>query len=251
NRNQIGAIVGSQPFGGEGLSGTGPKAGGPNYVARFRRTEAPSDHPAPKAEPVNAAQVNDALAALDANSWAARGNRIQLLRRALEGQSTIARRAVNAAAAFDSGPFKLPGPTGESNRLSMPPKGHILCLGPEPETALAQAAQALAAGCPALVVATDAEQTVAALAAAGAPVIGIDGTVTADALKVIEGLVTVCAAGASDWTRDLRIALASRDGRIVPLETEVICPARFYAERHICIDTTAAGGNASLLAAVA
>ena len=35
NRNQIGAVVESQPFGGEGLSGTGPKAGGPNYVLRF------------------------------------------------------------------------------------------------------------------------------------------------------------------------------------------------------------------------
>ncbi len=35
NRNQIGAIVGSQPFGGEGLSGTGPKAGGPHYLLRF------------------------------------------------------------------------------------------------------------------------------------------------------------------------------------------------------------------------
>ncbi|HVM23538.1 MAG TPA: bifunctional proline dehydrogenase/L-glutamate gamma-semialdehyde dehydrogenase PutA [Sphingomicrobium sp.] len=35
NRNQIGAVVESQPFGGEGLSGTGPKAGGPHYVARF------------------------------------------------------------------------------------------------------------------------------------------------------------------------------------------------------------------------
>ncbi len=35
NRNQIGAVVESQPFGGEGMSGTGPKAGGPNYVARF------------------------------------------------------------------------------------------------------------------------------------------------------------------------------------------------------------------------
>ena len=34
-RNQIGAVVGSQPFGGEGLSGTGPKAGGPHYLARF------------------------------------------------------------------------------------------------------------------------------------------------------------------------------------------------------------------------
>ncbi|MFA6220485.1 MAG: bifunctional proline dehydrogenase/L-glutamate gamma-semialdehyde dehydrogenase PutA [Erythrobacter sp.] len=35
NRNQIGAVVESQPFGGEGLSGTGPKAGGPHYVLRF------------------------------------------------------------------------------------------------------------------------------------------------------------------------------------------------------------------------
>ena len=35
NRNQIGAVVGAQPFGGEGLSGTGPKAGGPNYLVRF------------------------------------------------------------------------------------------------------------------------------------------------------------------------------------------------------------------------
>jgi RHH-type proline utilization regulon transcriptional repressor/proline dehydrogenase/delta 1-pyrroline-5-carboxylate dehydrogenase len=35
NRNQIGAVVGVQPFGGEGLSGTGPKAGGPHYLVRF------------------------------------------------------------------------------------------------------------------------------------------------------------------------------------------------------------------------
>jgi RHH-type transcriptional regulator, proline utilization regulon repressor / proline dehydrogenase / delta 1-pyrroline-5-carboxylate dehydrogenase len=35
NRNQIGAVVEAQPFGGEGLSGTGPKAGGPHYLLRF------------------------------------------------------------------------------------------------------------------------------------------------------------------------------------------------------------------------
>lgn len=35
NRDQIGAVVGTQPFGGQGLSGTGPKAGGPNYLTRF------------------------------------------------------------------------------------------------------------------------------------------------------------------------------------------------------------------------
>ena len=35
NRNIVGAIVGAQPFGGRGLSGTGPKAGGPNYLLKF------------------------------------------------------------------------------------------------------------------------------------------------------------------------------------------------------------------------
>jgi RHH-type proline utilization regulon transcriptional repressor/proline dehydrogenase/delta 1-pyrroline-5-carboxylate dehydrogenase len=35
NRNTIGAVVGTQPFGGSGLSGTGPKAGGPAYLTRF------------------------------------------------------------------------------------------------------------------------------------------------------------------------------------------------------------------------
>jgi RHH-type proline utilization regulon transcriptional repressor/proline dehydrogenase/delta 1-pyrroline-5-carboxylate dehydrogenase len=35
NRNMVGAVVGVQPFGGERLSGTGPKAGGPHYLQRF------------------------------------------------------------------------------------------------------------------------------------------------------------------------------------------------------------------------
>ncbi len=43
NRNQIGAVVGVQPFGGEGLSGTGPKAGGPNYLPRFATERVRSD----------------------------------------------------------------------------------------------------------------------------------------------------------------------------------------------------------------
>src|SRR5690606_31729154 len=47
NRNQIGAVVGSQPFGGQGLSGTGPKAGGPHYLRRFRRGAVASG-PAPQ-----------------------------------------------------------------------------------------------------------------------------------------------------------------------------------------------------------
>lgn len=39
NRNMIGAVVGVQPFGGHGLSGTGPKAGGPHYLPRLAREQ--------------------------------------------------------------------------------------------------------------------------------------------------------------------------------------------------------------------
>lgn len=44
NRNMIGAVVGVQPFGGTGLSGTGPKAGGPHYLHRFAREQAVSNN---------------------------------------------------------------------------------------------------------------------------------------------------------------------------------------------------------------
>src|SRR5690606_2297497 len=46
NRNQIGAVVGVQPFGGSGLSGTGPKAGGPNYLLRLSQERCRSRNPA-------------------------------------------------------------------------------------------------------------------------------------------------------------------------------------------------------------
>ena len=46
NRNMIGAVVGTQPFGGSGLSGTGPKAGGPNYLRRFATEQVITDNTA-------------------------------------------------------------------------------------------------------------------------------------------------------------------------------------------------------------
>jgi RHH-type proline utilization regulon transcriptional repressor/proline dehydrogenase/delta 1-pyrroline-5-carboxylate dehydrogenase len=48
NRNQIGAVVGVQPFGGEGLSGTGPKAGGPHYLLSASRSSAPTPSTPPR-----------------------------------------------------------------------------------------------------------------------------------------------------------------------------------------------------------
>jgi RHH-type proline utilization regulon transcriptional repressor/proline dehydrogenase/delta 1-pyrroline-5-carboxylate dehydrogenase len=49
--------------------------------------------------------------------------------------------------------------------------------------------------------------------------------------------------------RTIRQALAERSGPIVPLVTEMIYPVAYAHERAVCVDTTAAGGNASLLAA--
>ncbi|MFW5641473.1 MAG: bifunctional proline dehydrogenase/L-glutamate gamma-semialdehyde dehydrogenase PutA, partial [Roseicyclus sp.] len=65
NRNQIGAVVGSQPFGGTGLSGTGPKAGGPDYVPRFCRAAPGAGEPVSGA-PVPLAGIEARLAALTA-----------------------------------------------------------------------------------------------------------------------------------------------------------------------------------------
>ena len=249
NRNQIGAIVGSQPFGGEGLSGTGPKAGGPLYVNRFRRTAKTESHAAPEAEEVSRQALSSAIERLDARNWAARPDRVAVLRKALPGRTGAVRQALSAAAAFDMSAQVLPGPTGESNRLSTYPRGLVLCLGPTTEIALVQALQALAAGCPVVMATPGAQAAAKPLADAGAPVAAFDGTVTADTLQSLEGIDSVAAAGASEWTSALRVALAARDGPIVPLETQLIAPSRYVVERHICIDTTAAGGNASLLAA--
>ncbi|WP_345382516.1 hypothetical protein, partial [Actinomycetospora straminea] len=114
--------------------------------------------------------------------------------------------------------------------------------------AAAQAVQALGAGCAAVVVAPGAVQAVQPLIDAGAPLVGLDGSVSAETLSEVKGIAAVAAAGKSDWTYELRNALAKRDGAIVPLETQTISPDRYVVERHLCIDTTAAGGNASLLA---
>jgi RHH-type proline utilization regulon transcriptional repressor/proline dehydrogenase/delta 1-pyrroline-5-carboxylate dehydrogenase len=250
NRNQIGAIVGSQPFGGEGLSGTGPKAGGPHYVERFQRHAAIEAFAAPSGSLLPGEKLQARIDVLDARNWAARPDRVAVLRKALAGSGSIIRKALAETAAFDMTPQTLPGPTGESNRLSLYPKGTVLCLGPSAEIAVAQAAQALGAGCAVVIVAPGVNRLAQPLIAAGAPVAAVDGVIQADVLAALEDVAAVAAAGDSDWTRALRIALAQRPGAIIALETQLIAPERYVLERHLCIDTTAAGGNASLLASV-
>ncbi len=241
-------MVGSQPFGGEGLSGTGPKAGGPHYLPHLQRRAAGLSAAAPGGAEVTSAQLAAAFAALGGVSPA---DRRAVLEAALAGQGGPASFALAAAEALPAEPVDLPGPTGESNRLSLHPRGRVLCLGAGAETALAQAAQALAAGNAVVVVAEGITEPVAELAAAGLPIAALKGRVRPADLTGLADLALVAAHGPEDWLRALRRALAAREGPIVGLVTDAVAPARYAIERHLCIDTTAAGGNASLLAASA
>ena len=194
NRNQIGAVVGSQPFGGEGLSGTGPKAGGPEYLHRF------------------AHQSLDVVAGEDT---------------ALDEAGIAAKLAQphSKAAVLEQ---LLPGPTGESNRLTLMPRSPLLCLGPTPHAARAQAEAVRALGG-------------YAIEAAG---------LAPDALTRLQGF-----SGALWWGdvvagRKRAQALAARQGAILPLIGGMPDKGYVLLERHVCIDTTASGGNAQLLAEV-
>ena len=195
NRDQIGAIVGSQPFGGEGLSGTGPKAGGPRYLPRFT---SPDEHHV-------------------TGDWTSE-------------DTTVAARLARSTPPAPRPTLDLPGPTGESNRLHAEARGPILCLGPRPEAARAQADAVRALG--------------------GQPV-EATGAVTPDTLATLAPLAGVLWWGDEDQARAYAKALTRRDGPLVGLTTSAPTEADVLHERHVCIDTTAAGGNAALLAEVA
>ena len=207
NRNQIGAVVGSQPFGGEGLSGTGPKAGGPHYVKRFKQFNLPL-HNAGAGPAVPVITVQSAL-----------NNAVTNKHKALE---TV----------------DMPGPTGESNRWSSFSRGTILCLGPTPEDAKKQMQIANNMGCASVGVAPD---------LSGANTVA--GYLNRAALSDLEGFSAVALWSDKIDLIKAREAIAQRDGAILPLiatdEMKDLC----ILERHLCIDTTAAGGNTSLLAA--
>ncbi len=187
NRTIVGAVVGVQPFGGEGLSGTGPKAGGPHYLWWLVR------EPAPLAA--------EALAA----------------------------------------PVPLPGPTGETNTLQLVPRGRVACLAPDERELARQVALANRLGNAAVI---------ARSAFAGS--VGTTATgrceIVADPLQPLPDAVLF--AGTDDAAAALRGALAARPGPLVPLVVAhdgAYDAARLVTERTLSINTTASGGNASLL----
>ncbi|MCR4266222.1 bifunctional proline dehydrogenase/L-glutamate gamma-semialdehyde dehydrogenase PutA [Nitratireductor sp. ZSWI3] len=245
NRNQIGAVVGSQPFGGEGLSGTGPKAGGPHYLRRFRRAAETPHQAAPGGAALSAEVLEPLMPMLD-EGWAQRADRLGVLRKLLRGKG---QEAMAAAAALDQGPIDLPGPTGEANTLMLAPRGRVLCLGGDEDALLAEVIQALATGNAVLAVHPDASRILKPLLGQGLPLAAADGVASPEGLTRLP-LDLVAASGGTAWLKVLRGALAGREGAVVPLVTETLYPAAYAHERAICVDTTAAGGNASLLAAV-
>ncbi|GGO87034.1 bifunctional protein PutA [Marinobacterium nitratireducens] len=239
NRNQIGAIVGSQPFGGEGLSGTGPKAGGPMYVRRFMKAGEAEPVQASGAENVTAEQLREAIERLDSSVWIREQERVQRLQPIFG----------DVPAPLDARPEELPGPTGELNLLRCCPRGVVVCLGPDLDAAMKQAGVALSQGNAAVVVSPGAETALASANATGIPVVGLDGLLKPEALETVAGFEAVVSSAPEARLRQYRVALSRRDGALLPLLGGGDGAERYVIERHLCVDTTAAGGNASLIAA--
>ena len=139
---------------------------------------------------MNAAMLQEAIDQVSWRQWAEAGDRFERLRAIANGAAP----ALDAALALGLDPVDMPGPTGESNRLEIHPRGLVLCLGPDRDSALAQAMQALALGNGAVVVMPGAGAEVAALAKAGAPVVGVEGTVEPEALAQAQGFDVVASA---------------------------------------------------------
>ena len=165
NRNMVGAVVGVNPFGGRGLSGTGPKAGGPNYLFRYSSAihHLPESKDAPifnlRAQTKSSHKIDKvALASKAIHQWQSSSieQRLNILLRSYEVplvNSQIQTIALKKMAA----PIELPGPTGESNQLSVHGRGVMLLLIRETdpfEDAVKQIGSALLCGC-SLIIASD------------------------------------------------------------------------------------------------
>jgi RHH-type proline utilization regulon transcriptional repressor/proline dehydrogenase/delta 1-pyrroline-5-carboxylate dehydrogenase len=293
NRNMIGAIVGVQPFGGRGLSGTGPKAGGPNYLLRLVKEKASPDnvqmtnltpdelnlHHNPDAE----AQVQQLMAnsLRDEKTWRATAlnDRISAVRQLLAKIATVdiideladdlgstladARAQLNRLEKHMRKPTILPGPTGESNTLHIEPRGCVVCYADKSTSFNFWAISiitALAAGNTVITVASELfyEEAMAfkdKFIATGVAK-GVFQVAKPDQLQAI--LAHPHLAGAVVAARSSRLGyfsqqLAARKGAILPVisaEYYDTLIKRLVTEKTISIDTTASGGNTSLMTMV-
>ncbi|HEV7290327.1 trifunctional transcriptional regulator/proline dehydrogenase/L-glutamate gamma-semialdehyde dehydrogenase [Sphingomonas sp.] len=219
NRNIIGAVVGVQPFGGRGLSGTGPKAGGPLYLGRLvKAATVPADLASAASDP----------ALRDFALWLGEG-----------GDS--ARDAGEAS--LLGAQLELPGPVGETNLYTIHPRGRVLLLAQTREGLIAQLCAVLATG----------NRAVISNAALRAELNGAPERV----LQLIDWVADWRSAGPysgalieGDATARLAALadIADLPGPIVLAQAGTPRLDWLVEEVSTSINTTAAGGNASLMA---
>ncbi len=215
NRTMIGAVVGVQPFGGQGLSGTGPKAGGSLYLRRLL-----SQSPLPEAsnQPTEPAQLWF--------SWLAKN-----------GREDAARRCADMAARSRVGLWRdLPGPVGERNAYAQVPRGIVLCLADTEAELYAQIGAALATGNRALI-------TTALSFALPAPLVE---RISVTAQWTNEAFDSVLFSGPPDKLLNVLRLVAERPGPIVGVHTEYALDC-LMVERSVSDNIAASGGNPSLM----
>ncbi|ELL4660239.1 bifunctional proline dehydrogenase/L-glutamate gamma-semialdehyde dehydrogenase PutA [Escherichia coli] len=243
NRNMVGAVVGVQPFGGEGLSGTGPKAGGPLYLYRLLANRPES------ALAVTLAR-QDAEYPVDAQLKAALTQPLNALREWAANRPELQALCTQYGELAQAGTQRLlPGPTGERNTWTLLPRERVLCIADDEQDALTQLAAVLAVGSQVLWP-DDAlhRQLVKALPSTVSERIQLAKAENITA----QPFDAVIFHGDSDQLRALCEAVAARDGAIVSVQgfargESNILLERLYIERSLSVNTAAAGGNASLM----
>ncbi|EPO1784980.1 trifunctional transcriptional regulator/proline dehydrogenase/L-glutamate gamma-semialdehyde dehydrogenase [Cronobacter turicensis] len=243
NRNMVGAVVGVQPFGGEGLSGTGPKAGGPLYLYRLLASR-------PEAAVQTTLERHDARYAQDAQVKALITRPHQALTEWAAGRPELKALCEHYLALSQSGVQRtLPGPTGERNTYTLLPRERVLCLADNEQDLLVQLAAATSAGSRVLWVDEPLQRTLAKQLPAA--VNAIIDFAKPDVL-FSQFFDAVIYHGDSDQLRALCEKVAAREGAIVSVqgfargETNLLLE-RLWLERSLSVNTAAAGGNASLM----
>ncbi|EMN4129610.1 MULTISPECIES: trifunctional transcriptional regulator/proline dehydrogenase/L-glutamate gamma-semialdehyde dehydrogenase [Providencia] len=245
NRNMVGAVVGVQPFGGEGLSGTGPKAGGPLYLYRLL-SERPDNAVSRTLE------RQDSELALDATARPILLESFNALSTWLEKQehhieSEVLEQFARHAQAGTS--RLLPGPTGEKNTYTLTPRGTILCLSDNEKDCLVQLAGVLASGCQALWPESEIHQK---LYKSLPEKVRHAVAMTKNWQEHHGHIEAVIYHGDSDQLKVVCESIAQRKGPIISVqgfergETNLLLE-RLVHERSLSINTAAAGGNASLM----
>ncbi|WP_214348832.1 trifunctional transcriptional regulator/proline dehydrogenase/L-glutamate gamma-semialdehyde dehydrogenase [Pseudomonas congelans] len=245
NRNIVGAVVGVQPFGGEGLSGTGPKAGGPLYLYRLLSTR-------PQDAIEKSFVRSDALSAPDTRLREVLGKPLQSLKAwaASHQQTDLDTLCSQYAEQSQSGITRqLAGPTGERNSYAILPREHVLCLADDENDLLIQLAAVLAVGGSAVWPETDISKPLRARLPKD---VQARIKLIPDWTKDEVAIDAVLHHGDSDQLRAICQQIAQRSGAIVGVnglshgETNVPLE-RLVIERALSVNTAAAGGNASLM----